>query len=94
MADCELPADRFMRSTILGLEEKANWGSPRQIYRWLFTRDRHCWMWDAPSLMALLKTIGFAEVRETGFRESLLEDVGTLDLESRKHESFYVEAVK
>lgn len=51
-------------------------------------------MWDAPSLMILLRQIGFSEVRETGFRESWIGEVHLLDLESRRDESFYVEARK
>lgn len=89
-----VPADEFVRSTLLGLEESWSLRNPISLVRFLLARERHCWMWDAPSLMILLRQIGFSEVRETGFRESWIDEVHLLDLESRRDESFYVEARK
>jgi SAM-dependent methyltransferase len=89
-----VPADEFVRSTLLGLEESWSLRNPVSLVRFLLARERHCWMWDAPSLMILLRQIGFSYVRETGFRESWIEEVHLLDLESRRDESFYIEARK
>ena len=89
-----LPADEFMESTRLGLRSRWVLRRPAEIYRALSARDRHMWMWDAPSLMAILWQIGFKEVRECGFRESWIPDVDCLDLEGRRGESVYVEARK
>jgi predicted SAM-dependent methyltransferase len=89
-----VPADEFVRSTLLGLEEGWSLRNLVGLVRFLLARERHCWMWDAPSLMILLRQIGFSEVRETGFRESWIGEVHLLDLESRRDESFYIEARK
>jgi len=50
-------------------------------------------MWDAVSVIGLLRRIGF-EARECTFREGTRQDVAMLDLEARRDESFYVEAIK
>jgi SAM-dependent methyltransferase len=89
-----LPADNFLRSTLLGVEVRPSLTRPISFLRALLFRGGHLWMWDAPSLILLLRHIGFREVRECAFRESIIQEVSLLDLESRKDESFYVEAVK
>lgn len=88
------PADEFMRSTLLGVESRLRLRTPVGIYRALFARHVHQWMWDAPSLIALIQEAGFREVHQRGFHESRILEVGLLDLESRKKDSFYVEARK
>lgn len=90
----EMPADEFMRSTFLGIEERCRIRQPISMYRTILAREGHAWMWDAPTLAVLLQKIGFTDVKERGFRESCNPEVGVLDLDSRKDESFYVEARK
>jgi SAM-dependent methyltransferase len=90
----EAPADAFMRSTILGVESLWSVRRPQEICRVLYARDRHAWMWDGPSLTMVLRRVGFGQVAERGFRESVIPEVDLLDLESRREESLYVEAEK
>jgi hypothetical protein len=89
-----LPADEFMRTTLLGLERRRALCRPVDIYRALFAREGHAWMWDAPSLIAVLHKIGFSQVWQRGFCESLIPEVKLLDVESRREESIYIEAQK
>ncbi len=51
-------------------------------------------MWDAPSLMVVLRQVGFRQVWEKGFGDSLIPQIEQLDIEQRRDESFYVEAEK
>ena len=91
----EPPAEAFMRSTHLGVESQ--WGllRPASLYRTVFARDgRHLWMWDAPSLIIVLRKIGFTEIHARGFRESCLQEISSLELEKRKGGSCFVEARK
>lgn len=87
-----IPADSFMRSTLLGIERRDS--SIFGCFRTLLGRDKHLWMWAPKSLSMLLRQIGYREVYECKFREGRLGEVAMLDLESRCDESFYVEAVK
>lgn len=87
------PADEFLESCLLGTRERSSW-RPRELFRRVLGREGHCWMYDGPSLVSLLRKIGFREVRECAFRESRIAEVRLLDLESRRDESFYVEASK
>lgn len=89
-----LPADEFMRSTLLGVESEWSLLKPASTYRAIFARGRHYWMWDTPSLIKILRKIGFSRVYKLGFGESHIPEIRLLDLESRKNESFYVEALK
>jgi Methyltransferase domain len=53
----------------------------------------HCVIYDAPSLILLLKTAGFVEAEQRAFREGRHPDL-ILDSEYRKQFSLYVEAMK
>lgn len=90
----ESPSDTFMRSTILGVPSRRSLRSPRNLVQALMGRDAHLWMWDGPSLVSVCRRIGFSDVSERQFRDSRIPEIDRLDLELRKHESFYVEAVK
>lgn len=89
-----IPADEFMRSTLLGLKSRWTLRQPKGIYRALFAREGHAWMWDAPSLIAVLRDVGFSDACERGFRESRIPEIEKLELEGRREESVYVEAQK
>lgn len=88
------PADEFLRSTLLGCEQKPSGLAIARIYRAFFTDEGHHWMWDAPSLMTVVRQIGFREVRERAFLQSSIPEVQYLDLDSRRTESIYIEAYK
>ncbi len=53
----------------------------------------HISVWDGDLLCALLREIGFTEVNEVAFKEGRDQRL-LVDLEERKFESFYVEAMK
>jgi predicted SAM-dependent methyltransferase len=55
-------------------------------------RDPHCWMYDAPSMGAMLKEIGFANVTVCQYRTGRVPDCEVLD--NRPDESLYIEAEK
>ena len=88
-----IPADEFMKSCLLGVESPWTLRRPGDVYRTLFAHGHH-WMWDAPSLMVVLRQVGFRQVWEKGFGDSLIPQIEQLDIEQRRDESFYVEAEK
>jgi len=55
-------------------------------------RDPHLWMYDAPSLTAMLRERGFANVVVCGFKQGRVPDCDTLD--NRPDDSLYLEAEK
>ena len=55
-------------------------------------RDPHLWMYDAPSLTAMLTEAGFVSVTICEFGSGQVPDCDLLD--NRPEESLYVEAVK
>jgi len=54
----------------------------------------HQWMYDGPSLVALLTRHGFADPAVTPAGETRIPDPGALDLAEREDESVYVEATR
>jgi predicted SAM-dependent methyltransferase len=55
---------------------------------------QHLWCYDAESLLLLLRKVGFSQVVEQKFGESLDPSMRGIDSEGRAFESLYVEAVK
>jgi predicted SAM-dependent methyltransferase len=55
-------------------------------------KNRHQWMYTAPSLCRLKRSVGFVDVREFGYREGRLPDLEALD--NRPENSIYVEGIK
>ena len=81
----QMDADAFVRA--LGLAQSN--------FRWwsrIVGHSHHRYMYDAKSFSALLRSLGYREVAECSFGQSRLSALGRLDLKSREHESFYVEA--
>jgi len=54
----------------------------------------HCQMFDSRSLVSMLREAGFADAQVSHFGDSQIPDIATVELESRKGESLYVEATK
>jgi Holliday junction resolvase len=54
----------------------------------------HCQMFDGRSLVSMLREAGFADAQVSQFGDSQIPDIATVELESRKGESLYVEATK
>ncbi|GAA4854093.1 class I SAM-dependent methyltransferase [Luteimonas vadosa] len=62
------PATEFMRSTLMGWEER-----PRGLLamvRTAYGNSRHLWMWDFPSLAYRLNEAGFIDIRAATFNDS------------------------
>jgi len=56
--------------------------------------SNHSQMFDAKSLVHLLRQAGFGKVEVSGYGNSVIPEIDRLDLEVRRRESLYVEAVK
>lgn len=54
----------------------------------------HKQMFDAASLVQLLREAGFQSPTMSSFGNSLIPEISTIDLESRRSESLYVESVR
>ncbi|WP_431860967.1 class I SAM-dependent methyltransferase [Azospirillum sp.] len=77
-------ATAFMRSTLLGVEER-----PRGLFGWLgmlFGNSAHLWMWDEASLTDALKEAGFATVRRCRFGDADIADFAMVEEKSRFYE--------
>jgi predicted SAM-dependent methyltransferase len=61
----------------------------------LFHRGaHHSQMFDANSLIALLRQAGFEQPAVSNFMQSRIADITLIELEQRKHESLYMESVR
>lgn len=56
--------------------------------------SNHSQMFDAKSLVHLLREAGFTQVEVSSYRQSAIPEIDLLELEVRRRESLYVEAVK
>ncbi|HTP29872.1 MAG TPA: methyltransferase domain-containing protein [Anaeromyxobacteraceae bacterium] len=85
-------ADLFLESTLLSSDVPCTLAQ-RVRFVALGTRG-HVWMYDARSLIRLLKLAGFVEIAAVAPGETRIENPGPLDLAERAEESIYVEASK
>lgn len=81
----------FLRDPALGEADGTPMDRVNQMMR---EYGQHLWVYDAESLMILLKKCGFASVVEQEFGQSAHPKMIGIDTESRAFESLYVEAVK
>ena len=87
-----LDADRFIESTLLAQDRPTG---VLGLLRALVVGPRHhMWMYDARSLVRLLESCGFSEVRAVPPGESAIPNPGALDLHERADETIFVEAAK
>lgn len=94
--DFELLVDRYKRNELsiegflhcLGMRESEN----DAFLSFLYSKDRHKWMYDFQSQTHLLKVCGFKIIVRRKFREGKVPDLYILD--NREKESLYVEAQK
>ncbi len=82
-----IDADTFLRKTYLATESNS------LVWR-LIGGGVHHWMYDAASFGKLLQRLGFREVQQTEFGMSRLAELSRLDIKERRHESFYIEAIR
>jgi predicted SAM-dependent methyltransferase len=68
-------------------------GTPMDVvnsaFRW---KHQHRYIYDEPTLRALLEELGFAEVERRGFGDTEVDDFRGLDLPERRFETLYLEA--
>ena len=92
--DLEIGARRYLNA----LEKNPpDTGAAPEFLHWLQLsrpgdRDPHLWMYDGPSLTALLREHGFANVVVCRFKEGRVPDCDVLD--NRPDDSLYLEAEK
>ncbi len=60
---------RFIKRTILGLEERPR--GYKEVSRYAFGYLRHLWLWDAESTIKELRDAGFTSVRHCEFNDSV-----------------------
>lgn len=51
-------------------------------------------MYDFSAIREVLHKVGFDEIQRSSYRKSSIPDIEYLDLEFRRNESLYVEAIK
>ena len=74
---------------------RKRWDMTHKIVRRLLWKDQgHQWMYDFEDMKALLLASGFRDIQKVGFRAGRCPDVTRLDIEGRRDESLYVEAIK
>ncbi len=59
-----------------------------------FGQSQHRWMYDAESFSKVLTNLGFRDVNQCQFGQGRFPELSCLDISSRQHESFYLEASK
>lgn len=64
----EAPASELMRSTMLGVENRAKTVSAN--IKTMYGNSKHLWMWDYKSLEFELKKVGFINIRQCKYRDS------------------------
>ncbi len=79
-----LASHRFLKRLALG----------HTVHDLIHPGANHSQMFDERSLVHLLRQTGFTQVEVSHFMESRIPDIADIELEVRKRESLYVEAVK
>jgi len=85
-------ANRFVEATLLAVPEASSFAARLELA--MSGHRGHAWMYDGPSLCALVAARGFADVRETNAHETRIQAPEPLDLAERADESIYVEATR
>jgi predicted SAM-dependent methyltransferase len=79
-------ADSFVANTQLGTEVAEGVIS--------VGHSPHLWMYDYDSFAGLLARLGYRDIQRSSFGTSILSQLASLDIETRRDGSFYVESVK
>lgn len=86
----ESAAITFVRSTILGKEERSR--SLAAFLRDWFGNSSHLWMWDYRGLAAELRSVGFVDIRRAQFGDSSDPRFNEAEDESRWRDSLGIES--
>ena len=84
--------DQLLRRIILGRERRQR--GLASVLRLMFSNVSHQWMWDAPSLTALLTRHGFVDIRQATFGDSIDPRFLSVEREARFFEAVALEARK
>lgn len=84
-------ADTFVERTHLWRDRPRTW--PAKLRAGLVGDRGHVWMYDGPSLSALVERHGFVKACVLDAGETTIPEPGELDLAERADESVYVEGV-
>jgi SAM-dependent methyltransferase len=85
-------ADETMERAFLGRSRPRGW---RARIRYLLIGERdHMWMYDGPSLLRIVESVGFVDAKILEAGTTTIEEPGSLNLSERSEESVYVEARK
>lgn len=86
-----IDADKFLESLhVIPSFKKTTYAE--KIFPWLFTKDKHKYMYDFESLSKLLVKVGFEKVTLTDYRQGVVPDIQKLD--NRADESLFLEVQK
>ena len=91
--DFELLVDKYVKKdlNVDGFLNALEMVSKKRFFKFLYSKDRHKWMYDFHSLNKLLIICGFKHIMRKKFRESIVPDVNILD---NRKESLHVDAQK
>ncbi len=81
----KMDADSFVTNTQLA--EERSW-----LIRVGYTP--HLWMYDYNSFAGMLARLGYRDIRRSSFGTSILPQLASLDVDTRRDGSFYIESVK
>jgi predicted SAM-dependent methyltransferase len=89
-------ADRMNRRLLFRSQNAPRGNVLMRVYAALKDFQTHKWMYDAESLVAHVRSVGFGDVAERGFRESRIGDIDRLEHPGRvlQGEGICVEGVK
>ncbi|MCX5704104.1 MAG: methyltransferase domain-containing protein [Candidatus Omnitrophica bacterium] len=75
----QLPAERFLEDLGLFEKESAATNILIQLYKKIYNKNIHKWMYDEYSLTSLLKEHGFSNIQRKQPYESLIKDIEKVD---------------
>lgn len=79
----EPKADIFIRKILLRSESPISGNILYKLYTIMKDYHSHKWMYDADSLTYHFRNAGFSNVRECGFRESLIDQIDVVEKPER-----------
>ncbi len=88
----EGPANRFLEATMLSVDY-TGLPLPMRLYRLWKDFFPHKWLYDADSLVALVRGLGFREVSRRGYLQSRIPQIGDVERADRFESGVCVEAI-
>lgn len=88
------PLERFLEINEMYESNLINQPFWIRAYKKLYDKNTHKWAYDIQSLTYLLNTVGFKNIGERKYGESLIEDITNLDAPERFESSLCMEATK